>query len=157
MRGTVRERLYAGLSPCPDEGCECLLWGGCTTKKGYGVISVVNRARPVHRVAWQLEHGPVPDGLELDHVKARGCRHRNCANVAHLEAVTHAENVARGEHAGPRHRTVTPITHCHNGHEFTEANTYRRPFGRECRICKRALSLAFKRRKRARARAEAAS
>lgn len=59
--------------------------------------------------------GPVPDGLELDHL----CRVHNCVNPAHLEAVTHAENVRRGE-AGLHNPEKT---HCPNGHAYTEENT----------------------------------
>jgi len=40
---------------------------------------------------WEELHGPVPDGFELDHL----CRNRGCVNPAHLEKVTHEENVRR--------------------------------------------------------------
>ena len=96
------ERLNANLEPCPDPGCECLLWQLSTNQSGYGQIATGSRTdgtattRPVHLVAWELEHGPVEKGLELDHVKDRGCRHRHCANLAHLEPVTHHVNVLRG-------------------------------------------------------------
>lgn len=105
-------------------------------RDGYGRISVGNRNRLVHRVAWELDNGPIPEGLTIDHVKARGCRHKTCANVRHLEPVTCKVNVLRGE-------TVTAAnaakTHCGNGHPFDEANTYWRPDGkgRDCRACHR--------------------
>jgi hypothetical protein len=44
-----------------------------------------------HRVAWELEHGPVPDGLTLDH----RCCVRHCVNPAHLEPVSHKVNCQR--------------------------------------------------------------
>lgn len=47
--------------------------------------------RLAHKVQWETVHGPVPDGLELDHL----CRQRDCVNPAHLEPVTHAENMRR--------------------------------------------------------------
>jgi hypothetical protein len=74
--------------------------------------------------------------VELDHL----CRHRGCVNPAHLEAVTHAENMARGAYALK--------THCAHGHEFNDENTYR-PLtgGRECRVCRANRSRAYRARK----------
>lgn len=44
-----------------------------------------------HRVAYELSVGPVPDGMELDHL----CGNRGCVNPGHLEPVTRRENVMR--------------------------------------------------------------
>ena len=137
MRGTLRERLYARLMPDPETGC--LLWPGAKGRKGYGQIRVSGRGSPmaaVHRVAWELAYGPIPPGLVIDHVRAWGCRHNNCANVAHLELVTNRENLLRGD-------TIIAAaiakTHCPQGHPYDEINTYVNPAGsRCCRTCKRA-------------------
>lgn len=93
MRTTVRERLYARL--VADQATGCLLWTGGLNNRGYGVIGVGGDKKLVHRVAWQLDNGPIPEGLTIDHVYDRGCRHKHCANVAHLEPVTLAENIRR--------------------------------------------------------------
>lgn len=71
----------------------CLVWQHSTTRDGYGRWRA-GRGRRVltHVLAWQRVHGPVPPGLELDHL----CRVRACAEVAHLELVTRAQNVQRG-------------------------------------------------------------
>lgn len=112
----------------PDE---CWPWLGAKTPKGYGYLGKV----PAHRIAYELAYGPIPEGLEIDHVRARGCTRRDCVNPAHLEAVSHRENLLRGDTFAGR-RAVQ--THCVNGHEFTEANTYRRADRdtRECRTCR---------------------
>ena len=104
MRLTLRERLYGRLAPCADPacGCTCRLWTLCVSKKGYGQISVKGKPQLVHRVAWELENGPVPDGLTIDHVWDRGCRHKHCAHVAHLEPVTGGENNRRSHASHPR-------------------------------------------------------
>lgn len=93
MRASLAERLKAKLVPDPETGC--LLWTGARNDAGYGIIHDGPWPRRVHSVAWELENGPVPDGLVLDHVYERGCRHRHCASVAHLEPVTRIENMRR--------------------------------------------------------------
>src|SRR5262249_28742610 len=50
----------------------------------------------VHRIAWRELVGPIPDGLVLDHVKARGCATNACCWPAHLEPVTSRINTLRG-------------------------------------------------------------
>lgn len=69
----------------------CWEWLGYT-HKGYGQIDIAGRTRVVHEVMFEHFVGPVPEGLELDHV----CRNRRCANPNHLEVITHQENVRRG-------------------------------------------------------------
>lgn len=127
---TLRDRLHAGLESEPGG---CALWTGACNEQGYGRIGVRGadgrfRATYVHVVAWELENGPVPDNLELDHVKDRGCRYRNCASLAHLEPVTHAVNMLRSAR-----------THCRkNHHEYTPENTrINKAGGRVCRACQR--------------------
>lgn len=69
----------------------CRIWQRSTTN-GYGYRSVDGRLRRVHVVEWEKVNGPVPAGLELDHL----CGQRACAEVTHLEPVTRAENLRRG-------------------------------------------------------------
>jgi len=95
-----------------------------------------------HVVAYVLTHGQVPDGLELDHVRARGCTRRDCCNPSHLEPVTHAENMRRGAQAAQ--------THCKYGHEYTAQNTITkqgRPGQRQCRICHNAACYRYQARR----------
>lgn len=80
-----------------------------------------------HRVAYEEIMGPVPEGLELDHL----CRTRSCVNPSHLEPVTHRENMNRGDVATRRK------THCPKGHPYDEENTGIYNGYRNCRACAR--------------------
>ena len=80
-RPTLRERLLSGLAIDPSG---CVLWTRSKDGFGYGQIYADGHLRKVHIVMWEMFEGPVPEGLELDHVKARGCSHKNCASIAHL-------------------------------------------------------------------------
>ena len=106
----------------------CRVWEGRLNRDGYGRIG--NRA--AHRVIYEETVGPVPPGMELDHL----CRVRACVNPEHLEPVTHKENMARSE---PAQRT-----HCPKGHEYTAENTYLQPrtgtLMRSCKECRRATN-----------------
>lgn len=112
----------------------CWLWTGKPNSEGYGRFTV-STGVVVRAHRWAYEHwiGPIPDGMVLDHVKARGCRSTMCVNAAHLESVTQAENVARGRAGQP----YSDRTHCPQGHEYTEENTYRWRNNRYCRQCQR--------------------
>src|SRR6266496_2265386 len=74
----------------------CWLWTGKTGRDGYGRIGLGGRGALVrvraHRFAYELLIGPIPDGLQIDHL----CRVRHCVNPAHLEPVTQRENILRG-------------------------------------------------------------
>lgn len=108
----------------------CWQWDVLRPDTGYGDF-YDGRAWLAHR--WSYEHhvGPIPEGLEIDHL----CRNRGCVNPAHLEPVTPRENTHRG--FGPSAQCARQ-THCKRGHEFTDENTYRYPHGaRACRTCKR--------------------
>lgn len=128
----VQARFWAKVDRGdPDE---CWEWTAGRNQCGYGLFWF-GRTVGAHRVAYMIERGTIPEGLTVDHL----CRNRACQNAAHMEVVTHRENVLRGEtNAGINARK----THCKHGHEFTPENTYRRPGSskRTCRACKRAWS-----------------
>ena len=119
-----------------DTSGDCWLWVGGTSDTGYGSFGCKVDGERVsmnaHRFSWELEHGPVPSGLELDHL----CRVRRCVKPAHLEPVTHRENVLRGMGPGA---IVGREGRCMRGHEMTAGNTYVVPANsqRQCRRCKR--------------------
>lgn len=113
----------------------CWLWTGAKSR-GYGRFVISQRPTvcvAAHRMAYELSVGPISDGLTIDHL----CRNKACVNPAHLEPVTLAVNVLRN--SGPSAINAAK-THCSNGHEFTEENTYVYASGfhegaRKCRAC----------------------
>ena len=64
---------------------------GDVNADGYGVFRFDGQMGGAHRFAYRLLVGPIHEGMELDHL----CRTRHCVNPAHMEVVTHAENVRR--------------------------------------------------------------
>lgn len=76
-----------------DRGYEtpCWIWLRGIHHKGYGLVCINGRQQLAHRFAYEQLRGPIPDGLEPDHL----CRQHDCINPAHLEAVTHTVNMRR--------------------------------------------------------------
>lgn len=111
-----------------DKTDTCWLWVSRMFWDGYGNF-YADSSRPsmrAHRFAYELLVGPIPEGLVIDHL----CRVRSCVNPDHLEPVTNQENLRRAM-----------STHCPQGHEFTDENTWCDKRGhRQCRTCHRARS-----------------
>jgi hypothetical protein len=136
---TPTERFWAkvnlyGRMASPYAG-PCSEWTGALQSEGYGSFWYDGRVMLAHKWWWEQANGPVPSGLELDHL----CRNRACVNLAHLEIVTKAENVRRGIAAAINTARERAKTHCPQGHPYDEANTQVRPDGRRgCCACNRA-------------------
>ena len=126
------ERL---LRRCVEGENGCWLFQGAT-KAGYGVVGLGGRSDGnalAHRLTFTHFIGPVPDGLDLDHL----CRVRQCCNPWHLEPVTRLVNANRGLR-GTGYRD----SHCKNGHEYTPENTRMKGGYRRCVRCLRATQRA---------------
>ena len=124
------------------DASDCWLWTGGKDRCGYGVFNSRGRRHKAHRWNYERLVGPIPVGLVLDHL----CRVRNCVNPDHLEPVTVAENIARGEMI----RAVCP-----QGHKKDESNLYRPQIkrgkgyrGRDCRTCRLEQAARFRQRAR---------
>jgi hypothetical protein len=73
----------------------CWIWVKHINEWGYGVKSIDSKPKAAHRVYYEQHVGPIPSGLQLDHL----CRVRECVNPSHLEPVTAAENSRRSNAA----------------------------------------------------------
>lgn len=131
--GTLEERFWPKVDKRGPS--ECWPWTAYTNASGYGTLTIHRVVHLAHRVSYEVNVGPIPDGLHIDHVLERGCVRKDCVNPAHLEAVTPRTNTLRSPSGtgATNHRK----THCLNGHEFTTDNTYVGPKGgRRCRACR---------------------
>lgn len=110
----------------------CILWPKGVTSAGYGSHWHEGKRKQAHRVAWEQEHGPIPEGLHVLHK----CDVKRCVNVEHLFLGTHVDNMKDMAVKGRAWSPNILKTHCPKGHEYSEENTYRDSKGwRKCRTC----------------------
>jgi hypothetical protein len=137
----IRTRFEDQYIPEPNSGC--WLWlGGTDGRNGYGRLNPRTWGeRQAHRYSYRLHKGEIPKGLVIDHK----CRNPSCVNPEHLEPVTQAENMARGNYRaglamGPSLGSLARKSRaeCRKGHAWDERNTARQANGaRMCRACHR--------------------
>lgn len=113
----------------PESPKGCWLWTAAKNGKGYGQVKFRGTQTGAHRLAYLHWIGPIPKGLQLDHL----CRNPSCVNPNHLEAVTQKTNMLRGESPSALNAQKT---HCKRGHALDGPNLRLGSKGRRmCRTC----------------------
>lgn len=126
MRKPAHLRVLARAERTADG---CLVWLGAVNPKGYGQVNDDGVMRYVHRVVYADAHGPIPPGVQIDHL----CRNTRCVDTDHLEAVSPSVNRARQAAVTERRATCR-----RDLHPMDDINTYVSPRGlRHCRACQR--------------------
>lgn len=92
---TGHHRRLSPVDYIVDDATGCWNWQLSLDHHGYGMAYIDGKKIGAHRLIYQRERGPIPDGMPLDHL----CRNPRCVNPDHLEPVTQAENVRRGVRA----------------------------------------------------------
>jgi len=93
---TLAERFWPKVERWDPDWC--WQWTASRHPLGYGRMGLGGKDGGMayaHRVSYELHFGPIPNGLELDHL----CRNPGCVNPKHLEPVSHRENLLRGSRA----------------------------------------------------------
>jgi len=72
-----------------DEDTLCFHYVGGNNGQDYGRMWADGKMQSVHRVMYDLFHGPIPADKEVHHT----CGVRNCCNIAHLALVSHRDNI----------------------------------------------------------------
>lgn len=129
-RGDQEERFMRQVYKEPTY--QCWLWQGHIGKNGYGRWKPAGRSVSTHRWSYERFIGPIPEGLQIDHI----CNIKSCVNPEHLQPVTARVNVLKAK------KGITSInaakTHCVNGHPLFGANLriYVTKDGKKSRVCK---------------------
>lgn len=117
-------RLAAKIQVNPSTGC--WEWTAYIDPLGYSRAQWEGKTGRAHRAVYRILVGEIPAGLVIDHL----CRVRHCVNPAHLEVVTHRDNLLRGNTLAAANAAKP---RCPRGHEYI-ANPYV-PNARWCRQC----------------------
>jgi hypothetical protein len=129
------ERFWRSVVASPSG---CWMWAGATTRGGYGHLGMGRRNQRAGRLAYLRLVGPIPGGLQIDHL----CRVRLCVRPDHLETVTPLTNMRRSNAgaavAASNRRRIKAA--CVHGHPFTPENTITYSDGRRCQTCRRERS-----------------
>lgn len=124
----ILERIAASTIMLPNN---CHGWTASRAGHGYPYISFNGKRQLVHRITHEQMFGPIPEGKEAHHE----CENKGCINPLHIRPVSHSENIKL---SNPwKSSWLRKKTHCPEGHEYNQSNTYLWRGYRHCRSCRK--------------------
>ena len=118
----------------------CWFWTGSLDSNGYPRVNINSINRRAHIISYEHFKGAVPLNMDCHHV----CKNKHCVNPNHIKVISRYNH--KQLHLGENIKAQQ--THCINGHEFTEENTYYRCYRnwtqRACNTCRRETSKRFR-------------
>jgi hypothetical protein len=91
---TLEEKFWQYTIELPNG---CIQWVAGIDASYYGEFYVApDKIIYAHRYAWEADRGPIPDGLQVDHL----CHNRGCVNVKHMQLIKMTENPKATENWG---------------------------------------------------------
>lgn len=121
----------------------CWEWtGGYTNPAGYGTITIPGEPQKyAHRASYEIEVGPIPDGMTVDHI----CFNPPCIRPSHLQLLSLSANASR--------HMVSTLPTCVRGHVYDADTTYIRSRNggrqRQCMACQRENQAVYRAKARA--------
>lgn len=126
----------------------CLVWTGTRFPKGYGQLSIEGKTSSVHRAAWELQMGPIP---EVTPWVLHKCDNPPCWRIEHLFLGTSQTNFSDMIAKNRSPRAGIKLAYCLRGHDYSlTENIYESPDGtqRRCRACDRERARKYRAEKR---------
>lgn len=93
----VEQRFW----PKVDKSGDCWIWTAATNPQGYGYFKLGGKQKKAHRVSYEMNIGPIPEGMVVDHK----CHNTSCVRPEHLRLATHKQN--QENRGGVHARNVT--------------------------------------------------
>ncbi|MFJ6010182.1 HNH endonuclease [Streptomyces halstedii] len=132
LTSEIQDRILRKTAP----NGACLEWQGATAR-GYGQMKIGGKEGSyvrVHRIACEARNGPPTESKSH---ALHSCNNKLCVNPWHLYWGDNADNQRDRQLAGTARGGRPWVTHCPQGHEYNEENTYLTTKGRHCKECRR--------------------
>jgi hypothetical protein len=113
---------YVHHSPYRIDVNGCWIWTMSFYSNGYGQKWMDGKLTPAHRWMYLTRIGPIPSGLDLDHL----CKNKACVNPDHLEPVTREVNIRRSRASKLNEQCAKTIRRIYDGKRWTHASIAKR-------------------------------
>jgi hypothetical protein len=131
-RGTIADRFARYVE---RSACGCWNWNGAQDGHGYGHLNVRGKPIKAHRISYELNVGPIPEGLFILH----SCDNRRCVNPAHLSVGDAADN---SRDMAIKERSRTTVLTADDVRAIRQSNLSHAELGRKYGVTYQAIAYA---------------